>query len=476
MQKRFWSCVCALWLLGLASWAHAASEVRGVRLWRAPDNTRLVFDLSGPVQHNVFTLSAPNRVVIDIDGAHMATALNDVANARTPIRSLRAGNRGAEQIRIVLEMNSDVTPKSFLLAPNQTYGHRLVLDLFDQANGGSVATSAPVASPVPASSTPKSAPAESTALPPASQFRITKISPSGAASSPVSQPVAPPPVQTTPVNTAKASAAHRTQGRRDVVIALDAGHGGEDPGAIGPNGLQEKGVVLEIARKVQHLINQEKGFRAELVRTGDYFIPLRKRTEIARSKGADLFVSIHADAAPRSSAFGASVYALSDKGATSEAARWLADSENNSDKIGGVGGVSLEDKDPMLAGVLLDLSMTATLSSSLDVGARVLGNVGRIAPLHKSRVEQAGFMVLKSPDIPSILVETGFISNPQESVKLNTAAHQQALARSIQAGVHQFFRENPPPGTYLAWQREQGRRVGAVPAADSTTLAQAENP
>ena len=476
MQKRVWSCVWVLWLLGLASWAHAASEVRGVRLWRAPDNTRLVFDLSGPVQHNVFTLSAPNRVVIDIDGAHMATALNDVANARTPIRSLRAGNRGAEQIRIVLEMNSDVTPKSFLLAPNQTYGHRLVLDLFDQANGGSVATSAPVASPVPASSTPKSAPAESTALPPASQFRITKISPSGAASSPVSQPVAPPPVQTTPVNTAKASAAHRTQGRRDVVIALDAGHGGEDPGAIGPNGLQEKGVVLEIARKVQHLINQEKGFRAELVRTGDYFIPLRKRTEIARSKGADLFVSIHADAAPRSSAFGASVYALSDKGATSETARWLADSENNSDKIGGVGGVSLEDKDPMLAGVLLDLSMTATLSSSLDVGARVLGNVGRIAPLHKSRVEQAGFMVLKSPDIPSILVETGFISNPQESVKLNTAAHQQALARSIQAGVHQFFRENPPPGTYLAWQREQGRRVGAVPAADSTTLAQAENP
>lgn len=476
MQKRVWSCVWVLWLLGLASWAHAASEVRGVRLWRAPDNTRLVFDLTGPVQHNVFTLSAPNRVVIDIDGAHMATALNDVANARTPIRSLRAGNRGAEQIRIVLEMNSDVTPKSFLLAPNQTYGHRLVLDLFDQANGGSVATSAPVASPVPASSTPKSMPAESTALPPASQFRITKISPSGAASSPVSQPVAPPPVQTTPVNTAKASAAHRTQGRRDVVIALDAGHGGEDPGAIGPNGLQEKGVVLEIARKVQHLINQEKGFRAELVRTGDYFIPLRKRTEIARSKGADLFVSIHADAAPRSSAFGASVYALSDKGATSETARWLADSENNSDKIGGVGGVSLEDKDPMLAGVLLDLSMTATLSSSLDVGARVLGNVGRIAPLHKSRVEQAGFMVLKSPDIPSILVETGFISNPQESVKLNTAAHQQALARSIQAGVHQFFRENPPPGTYLAWQREQGRRVGAVPAADSTTLAQAENP
>jgi N-acetylmuramoyl-L-alanine amidase len=199
-----------------------------------------------------------------------------------------------------------------------------------------------------------------------------------------------------------------------------------------------------------------KGFRAELTRTGDYFIPLRGRTEIARKKGADLFVSIHADAAPSAAAFGASVFALSDRGATSETARWLADSENRSDLIGGAGNVSLDDKDRMLAGVLLDLSMTASLTSSLNVGQKVLSNIGRVTPLHKQRVEQAGFMVLKSPDIPSILVETGFISNANEASKLAAANHQQALARSISSGVRQFFQQNPPPGTYIAWLRDSG--------------------
>ena len=218
-------------------------------------------------------------------------------------------------------------------------------------------------------------------------------------------------------------------------------------------------MVLAIARELQRQINAEKGFRAELVRTGDYFIPLRRRTEIARQKGADLFVSVHADAAPRSTAYGASVYALSDRGATSETARWLADSENRSDLIGGTGNVTLGDKDKVLAGVLLDLSMTASLSSSLDVGQKVLNNMGKITKLHKSRVEQAAFMVLKSPDIPSILVETGFISNPAESRKLNTRSHQLSIARSISAGVKQFFQVNPPPGTWLAAQRDAGKTV-----------------
>ena len=189
-----------------------------------------------------------------------------------------------------------------------------------------------------------------------------------------------------------------------------------------------------------------KGYRAELTRTGDYFIPLRGRTEIARKKGADLFVSIHADAAPSTAAFGASVFALSDRGATSETARWLADSENRSDLIGGAGNVSLDDKDKMLAGVLLDLSMTASLTSSLNVGQKVLSNIGRVTSLHKQRVEQAGFMVLKSPDIPSILVETGFISNANEASKLASASHQQALARSISAGVRQFLPAEPAAG------------------------------
>jgi N-acetylmuramoyl-L-alanine amidase len=404
--------VAVLWA-ALAAEVLAASDVRGVRLWRAPDNTRLVFDLSGPVQHSVFTLAAPDRIVIDVNGAKLSTNLEQLSLANTPITGVRSAQRTAEDLRVVIDLSAPVTPKSFTLAPNQQYGHRLVVDLFDQgsappAQTPSVAATAP---PVPVT------------------------------------PTQPPP-KLTPV----------PNGKREIVIAIDAGHGGEDPGALSPvKGQYEKNVTLAISKELQRQINAEKGFRAELVRTGDYFIPLRKRTEIARKKGADLFVSIHADAAPRSSAFGASVYALSERGATSETARWLADAENQSDLIGGAGNVSLDDKDKMLAGVLLDLSMTASLSSSLNVGQKVLSNMGSITPLHKRRVEQAGFMVLKSPDIPSILVETGFISNPNEAKKLHTASHQQALARSITSGVRQFFHENPPPGTYVAWLRDEGK-------------------
>lgn len=401
-------------LAALAAEALAASDVRSVRLWRAPDNTRLVFDLSGPVQHSVFTLAAPDRIVIDVTGAKLATSLDQLSLANTPITGVRSAQRSAEELRVVIDLSAPVSPKSFTLAPNQQYGHRLVVDLFDQGSA-----------------------------PPATQ------TPSVAASAPP-VPVTPtqPPPKLTPV----------PNGKRDIVVAIDAGHGGEDPGALSPvKGQYEKNVTLAISRELQRQINAEKGFRAELVRTGDYFIPLRKRTEIARKKGADLFVSIHADAAPRASAFGASVYALSERGATSETARWLADAENQSDLIGGAGNVSLDDKDKMLAGVLLDLSMTASLSSSLNVGQKVLSNMGNITPLHKRRVEQAGFMVLKSPDIPSILVETGFISNPNEAKKLHTASHQQALARSITTGVKQFFHENPPPGTYVAWLRDEGK-------------------
>jgi N-acetylmuramoyl-L-alanine amidase len=412
--------------------AFAASEIRGVRLWRAPDNTRLVFDLSGPVQHSVFTLAAPNRIVIDVNAAKLTTSLDNLALSNTPITAIRSAQRNGEDLRVVIDLSAQVTPKSFSLAPNQQYGNRLVVDLFDQAAD---------AAPSLPSTTADAAPA----------VPVTPTQPA--------PKLAPVP-----------------GGKRDIVIAIDAGHGGEDPGALGPvRGQFEKLVTLSIAKELQRQINAEKGFRGELVRTGDYFIPLRKRTEIARKKGADLFVSIHADAAPRSSAFGASVYALSDRGATSETARWLADSENQSDLIGGAGNVSLEDKDRMLAGVLLDLSMTASLSSSLNVGQKVLGQMGQITPLHKRRVEQAGFMVLKSPDIPSILVETGFISNPNEARKLFSAPHQRNLSRSIVAGVKQFFHQNPPPGTYLAWLRDsgkisQGPRVHVVSAGESLAL------
>ena len=399
--------------------ALAVTQVKSMRLWRAPDNTRLVFDLSGPVQHSVFTLSAPDRLVIDINGATLAAPLN-VATSNTPISSVRSAQRTATDLRVVVDLKKSVTPKSFTLAPNAQYGNRLVVDLYDQ-EADAVAATAPTPPP-----TPVPTPATTPAVP------VTPAQPA----------IKLPPVPS---------------GKRDIVVAIDAGHGGEDPGASGSRGQHEKDIVLQIAKELQRQINSEKGYRAELTRTGDYFIPLRKRTEIARKKGADLFISIHADAAPSRAAFGASVFALSDRGATSETARWLADTENRSDLIGGAGNVSLDDKDRMLAGVLLDLSMTATLSSSLNVGQKVLGNMGRVTSLHKQRVEQAGFMVLKSPDIPSILVETGFISNNSEAAKLATASHQQALARSIHTGVRQYFQQNPPPGTYVAWLRDSGK-------------------
>ncbi|WP_218276123.1 N-acetylmuramoyl-L-alanine amidase [Pseudomonas sp. SDI] len=412
MRIRALVAVVGLLLTTVTVNAFAVTQVKSVRLWRAPDNTRLVFDLSGPVQHSVFTLTAPDRLVIDINGATLAAPLS-VSTSNTPITSVRSAQRTPTDLRVVIDLSKSVTPKSFTLAPNAQYGNRLVVDLFD-----SEADAAPSAPTPPVATTP-------------------------------AVPVTPaqPAIKLTPV----------PNGKRDIVIAIDAGHGGEDPGASGSRGQHEKDIVLQIAKELQRQINTEKGFRAELTRTGDYFIPLRKRTEIARKKGADLFISIHADAAPSTAAFGASVFALSDRGATSETARWLADSENRSDLIGGAGNVSLDDKDRMLAGVLLDLSMTASLSSSLNVGQKVLGNIGRVTSLHKRRVEQAGFMVLKSPDIPSILVETGFISNANEASKLATASHQQALARSIHSGVRQFFQQNPPPGTYVAWLRDSGK-------------------
>ncbi|POA53382.1 N-acetylmuramoyl-L-alanine amidase [Pseudomonas sp. FW507-12TSA] len=413
MRIRALVAVVGLLLTALAVDAVAATQVRSVRLWRAPDNTRLVFDLSGPVQHSVFTLTAPDRLVIDINGATLGGSLN-VAMANTPITAMRSAQRTPTDLRVVVDLKKAVTPKSFTLAPNAQYGNRLVVDLFDNP-----ADAAPPTAPPPAVATVPAVP-------------VTPAEPA------IKLPPAP-------------------AGKRDIIVVIDAGHGGEDPGASGSRGQHEKDVVLSIARELQRQINGVKGYRAELTRTGDYFIPLRGRTEIARKKGADLFVSIHADAAPSTAAFGASVFALSERGATSETARWLADSENRSDLIGGAGNVSLDDKDRMLAGVLLDLSMTASLTSSLNVGQKVLNNIGRVTPLHKQRVEQAGFMVLKSPDIPSILVETGFISNSNEASKLATASHQQALARSISSGVRQFFQQNPPPGTYIAWLRDSGK-------------------
>ncbi len=371
--------------------AVAADKVlNGVRLWRSPDKTRLVFDVSGSVKHSELTLSHPERLVIDVADARLNTSFSSLPIKNTPIKKIRHGIRNGNDLRLVLDLSSKVTSKSFLLKPNSTYGHRLVVDLFDKTS-----TKKPVAQP-------------------------------------------------------------RPKGLREIVIAIDAGHGGEDPGAIAYGGGYEKNVTLAISKRLADLINKERGFKAVLVRTGDYYIDLRRRTRIARDNNADLFVSIHADAFRDRRANGASVYALSRRGATSETARWLAQKENASDQIGGENGISLNDKDDVLAGVLLDLSMTSTLSSSLEVGDKVLRNMGTINRLHKKHVEQAAFAVLKSPDIPSILVETGFISNPSEAKKLKSSRHQRDMAKAIFKGIKYWFHQKPPPDTLVASWKNRG--------------------
>ncbi|OZG71527.1 N-acetylmuramoyl-L-alanine amidase [Hahella sp. CCB-MM4] len=384
------------WIL-LGGWLLAAQALAGsvsnVRIWPAPDHTRLVFDLSSPADHKVFSLSAPDRLVIDLNDAELNTDMGDIKLDDSPIRRIRSAKRNQNDLRVVLDLKQSVKPKSFVLQPNDQYGHRLVVDLY--GSGGSVS-------------------------------EVTK------------------------------SVDEQSQ-RRDILVVVDPGHGGDDPGALGPRGVREKDVVLAISRELQALLNQKKGYSSRLTRKGDYFIPLRQRTTLAREYNADLMVSIHADAFKSPDASGASVYALSKRGATSETARWLATKENMSDLIGGVGSVSLDDKDDVLAGVLLDLSMTASLKSSLSVGDHVLRSVKSVSKLHKKRVEQAGFVVLKSPDIPSILVETGFISNPVESGRLRTQKYQRKIAQAIYQGLQGYFDESPPPGTYVAWQKLQQR-------------------
>ncbi|KAA1188970.1 AMIN domain-containing protein [Pseudohalioglobus sediminis] len=378
-----------------------AAEVHDVRLWRAPDHTRVVFDLTGPVDHKLFMLNNPDRIVLDVENTRLKSNLSDLPLADTPIRQVRSAVREGNDLRIVLDVSAAVDPRSFTLKANEKTGDRLVLDLYDQQ----------------------------------------------AAS-------AQPAVRKTASQNSK----------RDIVIAIDAGHGGEDPGALGPGKSREKDVVMAIARDVYALFKADTGFSPTLIRTGDYYISLKGRRDLARKRQADLFVSIHADAFKRREANGASVYALSTSGATSTAARYLAQRENAADLVG---GVRLSDKDDVLAGVLADLSMTSTLDASLQVGAEVLRNMNNVTRLHKRNVEQAGFAVLKSPDIPSILVETGFISNPTEARKLSTRSHQQRVARAIHAGIKNYLMAHPPSGTLVAWRKSQGGTEYTIASGDT---------
>ena len=365
--------------------AWAGVQVKSVRMWPAPDNTRLVFDLSAPVDHTLFSLVAPDRLVIDLKNARYRGKLPDFDYSNSYIKNVRYASRKGNALRFVLDLRSQVRPKSFVLKPHGEYGHRLVIDLFDTQSSRSV----------------KSLPRQA-----------------------------------------------KSPGRpRDVIIAIDAGHGGEDPGAIGRRGTREKDVVLAIARKLQKLVRKEPGMRPVMIRDGDYYVGLRDRVEKAREHQADLFISIHADAFKNHKAHGSSVFVLSDRGASSEAARFLAESENSADMLG---GVSLDDKDDLLKLVLVDMVKNSTIEDSHDVAAKVLRDLRHVNSLHRNRVEQAAFRVLKSPDVPSILVETAFISNPAEERKLRSSRHQQALAKAMLGGIRSYFHTNPPPGTRLA--------------------------
>jgi len=381
-----------------------AATIHGVRVWPAPDNTRLVFDLDTPIDHSILVLKNPFRIVLDINDTRLTTDFTDLDLSNSGVTQIRSAVRNKTDIRIVLDMSTNMLPRSFALAPNDQYGHRLVLDLerptLDSVSG--IRRSEPIVSK---------------------------------------------------------SIAQISRQRRDIVVVIDAGHGGEDPGAVGPSKLREKDVVLAIAKEVYRQLAAIEGYQPILVRDSDYIVGLKQRRDLARQKNADLFISIHADAYAKASANGASVYALSNGGVVSAVAKYLADQENAADVIGGINGVSLEDKDEVLKSVLVDLSMTTTLQSSLSVGAIVLNEMGRFAKLHGDRrqIGQANFVVLRAPDVPSILIETGFISNPREERNLGSAAYRKKMATAIRTGIQIYFQDSPPEGSFVAAQQQRTR-------------------
>lgn len=369
-------------LLLCATPSFAGTAVNGVRASTKNDHTRIVFDLSGPATYNLFTLREPNRVVIDIDDGELGALAGSLPSNVGVVRDIRAAERGADGLRIVLDLDRAINPKSFFAGPARGSAERLVIDLGER-------TQAPT---------------------------VKRVQPDS----------------------------------RDIVVVIDPGHGGRDPGAIGRDRTYEKTVVLLIGRRLKRMIDAEPGMRAILTRDRDEIIDRRERMEIARRASADLFVSIHADAVENRRARGSSVYALSLEGATNEAARRLAADQNASL----IGGVELNDKTPDLARVLMDLSQTATINSSIEIGQSVLDSMGDVNRLHRNKVQQAGFIVLKSPDVPSILVETAYISNPTEERNLASGDHQEKLARAIFSGIRDHFVDNPPVDSLFAQMAE----------------------
>jgi len=414
--------------------AQAADAISAVRVWPAQDYTRITIESRQAIRYKQFTIKNPDRLVIDLEQVDINEILNTlnskIGNDDPYIKSARVGRFKPGVVRLVLDLKTEVKPQLFNLEPVAEYGHRLVLDIFPthpvdpllallQSSGVAVHAAAPDIASMPAITGNAEAENKIAAEP---DQKIAIALPSA---------------------TPDKNLAHGRidRGGRILIIAVDAGHGGEDPGAHGRGGTREKNVTLAIARRLKAQIDDTPGMRALLIRDGDYFIPLGGRVTKARQAQADLFVSIHADAFVKSNARGSSVFALSERGATSTTARWLAKKENEADLIG---GVNIAEKDPYLARTLLDLSQTATISDSIKLAKNVLGELSGINTLHRGMVEQAGFAVLKSPDIPSILIETAFISNPAEEIRLNDSSYQDKMALAILSGIKRYFSKNPP--------------------------------
>jgi N-acetylmuramoyl-L-alanine amidase len=434
--------------------------VNSLRYWTQPTEARLVFDTTSTPAQDIVLLQNPARLVIDLKKAQLAKRLGQPASENRFFARFYTAYHSNNHLSIVVELKKTVKFKSFTLDPNDVYGHRLVIDVFDidatVLASNALSKTAPIKAGMvkmlDASGERRfGSSREYDALPVKAKSSAYYGKAENALDATKKNDSAPLAVNDHLMKVSRKTASRNlAQASKEIIIAIDAGHGGKDSGAHGASGTEEKQVVYEIAKKLERLIAAQPGMTPVMVRTGDYFIKLRQRMQIARAAKADLFVSIHADAFKNSSAKGASVFTLSNRGASSEAARWLANNENAADLVG---GVSLDDKDDMLASVLLDLSQTATTEASGNIARKVLANFRGINPLHKSAVQKAGFMVLKSPDIPSILVETAFISNPEEESKLRSDAHQSKVAKAIFNGIVGYFKQYVPiaaPTTRMA--------------------------
>jgi N-acetylmuramoyl-L-alanine amidase len=413
----------AAYALVPSAWASLAT-INSARVWPAQEYTRVILETAAPLAHRMLVLKDPARLVLDLDDADMSAALaTQFAHADTHdpyLAGIRVGRQSGNGLRVVMDLKGDVNPQIFALPPVAEYGYRLVIDIYpstplDPLMALLAAEERKHSAPAQVASAGEAPPAAKAQAPDASRHADAASARKGNAAAPRPEP-------------------------RPLTIAIDPGHGGEDPGAIGQRGTREKDVVLVIARHLAKVLDAERGMRTMLTRNDDYFVPLAQRVDKARRVNADLFVSVHADAFRERRARGSSVFALSDRGATSVAAKWLAQKENAADLIG---GVNIDVKDPLLARTLLDLSQTAQISDSLKAGRSMLQELSQVNALHRGIVEQAGFAVLKAPDIPSILVETAFISNPDEETKLRDPRQQRRFAESMADGVRHYFAQNP---------------------------------